>query len=51
MFWGVLEGSCMDHEGSWGILGASWTGFGGFVRNLAWILGALADLGGVLEGS
>ena len=45
----------MDLGGSWGCfgghLGGSWTGFGGFVRNLAWILGALADLGGVLEGS
>ena len=37
--------------GFWWHLGGSWRGFNGFLRNLAWILGALADLGGILEGS
>ena len=35
MFWGVLEGSCMDHEGSWGILGD----LGGVLAGLGQILG------------
>ena len=53
--WGVLEGSCVDHGGSWGILGASWGILEEFWRVFVRILGgfweALADLGGILEGS
>ena len=47
MFWGGLEGSCMDHGGSWGILGASWGILEGFWRVFE---ESCMDLGGDFGG-
>ena len=49
VFWGGLEGSCMDHGGSWGILGASWEILEGFWR--VFEESCMEDLEGILEGS
>ena len=39
--WGVLEGSCMDHGGSWETFGD----FEGILGDLRWVLGGFGSIG------